>query len=248
MEQTDRGKTELHRKARLMSNRKSPRRPATRLSFTSGPHPSRVSCPRRNNDSAGQSTRSRKIHPWATSPRKQIRKSPRRSRPRPAAWRKRSSKPWLPSKARPRRSNPALPHCLLAIAIPGRQFLHPPLPAQSLSENWERCCFRGQGRMARRDEGEYPSWVFDRGATKPGGLGRENPPGGGAFGFGLRCHGRHSPLRGCSARSASPKPKIPCRSTSPNFQTGSQSNRGSTVARQTRFPPGRISTSSPQLW
>jgi hypothetical protein len=32
---------------------------------------------------------------------------------------------------------------------------------QSLSENWEGCCFRGKGWMARRDEGEYPSWVFD---------------------------------------------------------------------------------------
>src|ERR1700733_15746961 len=25
----------------------------------------------------------------------------------------------------------------------------------------------GAGRMARRDEGEYPSWIFDLGATKP---------------------------------------------------------------------------------
>src|SRR6266478_5418273 len=41
--------------------------------------------------------------------------------------------------------------------------------AKSLSENYEGCCFRGKGRMARRDEGEYPL-IFDRGATKPGGL------------------------------------------------------------------------------
>jgi hypothetical protein len=43
-----------------------------------------------------------------------------------------------------------------------------------------------------------------------------------AFGFGLRCRGRHSPLRGCSARSASPKAKIHSRSITHNFQTGSK--------------------------
>lgn len=32
---------------------------------------------------------------------------------------------------------------------------------------------------------------------------------------------RYSPLRGCSARSASPQIKIPRRSTARNFQTGS---------------------------
>jgi hypothetical protein len=32
---------------------------------------------------------------------------------------------------------------------------------ESLSENYEECCFRGKGRMARRDEGEYPWWIFD---------------------------------------------------------------------------------------
>jgi len=46
--------------------------------------------------------------------------------------------------------------------------------------------------------------------------------GGVAFGLGLRCHGRHSPLWGCSARSASPQTKIPSRGTPCNFQTGSK--------------------------
>jgi hypothetical protein len=32
---------------------------------------------------------------------------------------------------------------------------------ESLSENSEGCCFRAKGRMARRDEGEYPWWIFD---------------------------------------------------------------------------------------
>jgi hypothetical protein len=49
----------------------------------------------------------------------------------------------------------------------------------------------------------------------------KNPPDGVAFGFGLRCRGRHSPLRGCSARSSSPKAKIHGRSITHNFQTGS---------------------------
>jgi len=56
---------------------------------------------------------------------------------------------------------------------------------------------------------------------KPAGFGRENPSGGGPFGLGLRCRKRHSPLRGCSACSASPQTKIPCRSTPQNFKTGS---------------------------
>ena len=32
---------------------------------------------------------------------------------------------------------------------------------QSLFGNYEGRCFRGKGRMARRDEGEYPWWIFD---------------------------------------------------------------------------------------
>ena len=51
---------------------------------------------------------------------------------------------------------------------------------------------------------------------------RRDKPGGVAFGFGLRGRGRHSPLRGCSARSASPKAKIHSRSITHNFQTGSK--------------------------
>ena len=32
---------------------------------------------------------------------------------------------------------------------------------KSLSENYKGCCFRAKGWMARRDEGEYPWWIFD---------------------------------------------------------------------------------------
>ena len=32
---------------------------------------------------------------------------------------------------------------------------------KSLIENSEACCFRGKGYIARHDEEEYPSWVFD---------------------------------------------------------------------------------------
>src|SRR2546426_5786899 len=82
--------------------------------------------------------------------------------------------------------------------------------AESLSENCVGSCFRGKGCMARtsassvepRDEGTYPPGVCDRGTTKPGGLFRENPPGGGSFGGGPRWLGRHSPLRGCSGLAA----------------------------------------------
>ena len=64
--------------------------------------------------------------------------------------------------------------------------------------------------------------VCDRGATKPDGLFRENPPGGGSFVCGLRWLGRHSPLRGCCGLAALAAAKIPRRRTPRNFQTGSQ--------------------------
>jgi len=32
---------------------------------------------------------------------------------------------------------------------------------QSVSENSAESCFRAKGRMARRNEGEYPPWIFD---------------------------------------------------------------------------------------
>ncbi len=32
---------------------------------------------------------------------------------------------------------------------------------KSLFGNYECACFRAKGRMARRNEGEYPWWVFD---------------------------------------------------------------------------------------
>ncbi len=51
---------------------------------------------------------------------------------------------------------------------------------------------------------------------------RENPTSGGSLAFELRGRGRHSPLRGCSTRSASPQAKNPRRNTAPNIQTGSQ--------------------------
>jgi len=33
--------------------------------------------------------------------------------------------------------------------------------SQSVSENSAGSCFRAKGRMARRNEGEYPPWIFD---------------------------------------------------------------------------------------
>ena len=107
------------------------------------------------------------------------------------------------------------------------------LRPESLSENSEGCCFRAKSWMARRDEREYPPWVFDRGATKPGGFLLENPSavacwamagksGRGSFVCGPRWLGRHSPLRGYSSLAALPTPKIPRRNTPRNFQTGSE--------------------------
>jgi hypothetical protein len=34
-------------------------------------------------------------------------------------------------------------------------------PVKSLSKNSEGFCFWAKGWMARRDEGEYPWWIFD---------------------------------------------------------------------------------------
>src|SRR6266498_4898557 len=93
---------------------------------------------------------------------------------------------------------------------------------KSLSENYVESCFRGKGWMARRDEGASPQWGCDRGATKPAGLVRENPPSGGSFACGQRWLGCYSPLRGCSGLAALAAAKIPRRRTPRNFQTGSK--------------------------
>src|SRR6266853_1802708 len=73
-----------------------------------------------------------------------------------------------------------------------------------------------------RDEGEYPWWIFDRGATKPDGLFPENPPGGGSFVRGQRWLVPYSPLRGCSELAAFATAKIPRLSAPRSFQTGSK--------------------------
>ena len=139
-------------------------------------------------------------------------------------------------------------------------------PPQSLSENSEGSCFRAKGWMARREEGDcsarerttifgesvlqglgspYPWWIFDRRATKPGSLLRENPPGGGSFACGLRWLGPGSPLWGWPSQGqqvSRPKEtfasrnvvsdlaalaaaKIPRRRIPRNFQTGSYALR-----------------------
>ncbi len=61
-------------------------------------------------------------------------------------------------------------------------------------------------------------------STKPDGLFRENPSGGGSFARGLRWIGRHGLLQGCSGLAALAMAKIPRRSALQNFQTGSYAN------------------------
>jgi hypothetical protein len=109
--------------------------------------------------------------------------------------------------------------------------------AKSLFENSMESCFRGNGRMARRDEGEYPSWICDREATKPDGHFRENPPGGGPFAWDLCWLGRQSPLWGCSDLAALVPAKISRRRAPCNFQTGSKT--WLTIAWY-RMPSGRF--------
>src|SRR6266851_1445242 len=79
--------------------------------------------------------------------------------------------------------------------------------------------------MARRDERAYPPAVCKRGATKPDGLLRENPPGGGSFARGPRWLVPYSPLRGCSELAALATAKIPRRRPPANFKTGSKETR-----------------------
>jgi hypothetical protein len=83
-----------------------------------------------------------------------------------------------------------------------------------MSEKDEGFRFRAKGPLARRDEGEYPWWIFDRGATKPEGLWRENPsaftkvtadkPGGRFFAHIRRWLGTQSPQWGFSCLAAEP--------------------------------------------
>jgi hypothetical protein len=94
--------------------------------------------------------------------------------------------------------------------------------------------------MARRDEGASPEWGCDRGATKPGGLLRENPPGGESFARGLRWLVPYSPLRGCSELASLSTGKILRRRPPPNFKTGSQTF--SVCSSSTSTPCGGRST------
>src|SRR5580693_7963901 len=80
--------------------------------------------------------------------------------------------------------------------------------------------------MARRDEGTSPQWGCDRGATKPDGPLRENPPGGESFACGRRWLVPYSPLRGCLELAALATGKILRRRHPPNFKTGSYTLTG----------------------
>ncbi len=76
--------------------------------------------------------------------------------------------------------------------------------------------------MARRDWGTYPTALWNRGATKPDGLFRVNPSGGGSFARGRRWLGHHSPPRALrAAKAALAAAKISRRRTPRSFQTGS---------------------------
>ena len=123
--------------------------------------------------------------------------------------------------------------CSRKPGTPGTRICPKARNPESMLENSEGCWFWGEGWMARRNEGEYPLWVFDRGATKPAGLIRENPPGGSSFVEG-RCWLGHHPARagrGCfdcqsgADLAALATAKIPRRSAPRSFQTGSQGFR-----------------------
>src|SRR5215469_9354782 len=77
-------------------------------------------------------------------------------------------------------------------------------------------------RDKRRDERAYPWWICERGATKPGGLLRENPSGGASFARGRRWLVAYSPLWGCSQLAALATAKIRCRRPAFHFDTGSK--------------------------
>jgi len=91
---------------------------------------------------------------------------------------------------------------------------------KSLSENWEGSCFRGQGQMARRDEGGYPQRSLTEEQRSQMALPTKTLRAAQPFGVGRRWLDRHSPLRGCSALAAWANTKIPHRRTPPNCQTG----------------------------
>jgi hypothetical protein len=73
---------------------------------------------------------------------------------------------------------------LSKVEFPPRAESAPIFNFQSLIQNNKWCCCWAKGRMARRDEKEYPLRVFDRGATKPAGLLLGNPSGAGLLAVG----------------------------------------------------------------
>ncbi|MSU61728.1 MAG: hypothetical protein EXS31_04915 [Pedosphaera sp.] len=92
----------------------------------------------------------------------------------------------------------------------------------SLTENSVGVLFSGKRLDGEARRGRIPAAVSNRGATKPDGLLRENPPGVGSFARVRRWLGRHSPLRGCSFLAALATAKILIRRTPRNFQSGSE--------------------------
>ena len=97
----------------------------------------------------------------------------------------------------------------------------PSANAQSLSENWEGFCFRGEGQMARRDEGGYPQRSLTEEQRRQMALPAKTLGAVRSFGARQRWLDRPSPLRGCSGLAALANAKTPHRRTPPNSQTGS---------------------------
>jgi hypothetical protein len=100
------------------------------------------------------------------------------------------------------------------------------IAAESLFQKSESACFGAKAGMARRNERAYPTGVCKRGATKPDRPWRRNPAGGGSFGQGRCWLVPYSPLRGCSKLAALSPAKIPRRTHTRIFETGSERNFG----------------------
>ena len=78
---------------------------------------------------------------------------------------------------------------------------------KSPSENWEGSCFRGEGQMARRDEGGYPQRSLTEEQRRQVALPTKTLRAARSFGVGRRWLDRHSPLRDAPVSPPWPTPK-----------------------------------------
>ena len=97
---------------------------------------------------------------------------------------------------------------------------------ESLYENGEGACFRGNGLGTRREEGADPGWSVTDEQRRRRAVSPKTLRAAVLLDSGRRWLGPHSPLWGCSGLAAWAATRIPRRRSPPRFRSGSKSLNG----------------------